>query len=156
MYWRGHLSTVGKNSDTASEYGYRVAESLLSWIKKGICLCPLKKEELPWKDISVSPITVHFKPNGKARIIIDMISPHDRKLKIGHGRPMSVNGSIDIDEYRTVIGTTKDWLKCLFWEGTGARMSKSNLVSAYKHYLGFKPEVPGAMPGRCHYSMKKN
>ena len=131
----GRLSTVGRNSDTASEYGNRVADSLLTWIKEGICFGPLKKEELPWKDVSISPITVRIKPNGKARIIIDMSYPHDRKLKRGQGRPMSVNSSINIDEFRTTMGTTKDWLKCLFWAGIGAKMSKADLVSAYKHYL---------------------
>ena len=36
----GRLSNVGRNSDTASEYGNRVADSLLTWIKEGICFGP--------------------------------------------------------------------------------------------------------------------
>ena len=68
----GRLPTRCPNAPGATEFGPRVADSLQGWIVDGLCFGPLTEEELPWKDFTVNPITMKLKPNGKARICINM------------------------------------------------------------------------------------
>ena len=72
------LPTKMPNSKSALVYGERVADSLQDWIKEGIAFGPLLPEEMPWTDYSVNPILVRLKPNGKARIIVNMSSPYPK------------------------------------------------------------------------------
>ena len=62
------------NAPSAIEFGDRVADSLQDWVKEGIAWGPLLPEEMPWPDYIVNPMQVKLKPNGKARIIINMSS----------------------------------------------------------------------------------
>ena len=66
---------VGENGQSAFMYGDRVCDALAEMIKDGIMAGPLDEEEIPWEDITVSPIMVRLKPNGKARIIINLSHP---------------------------------------------------------------------------------
>ena len=59
----GRLPTSQKNSASATEYGVRVADSLQTWIREGLCFGPLKIDEMPWTEFTISPITVKLKPN---------------------------------------------------------------------------------------------
>ena len=70
----GRWPSVGKNNDSVYEYGDRVAVSLQTGVKDGILYGSLRREELPWEP-KVSPMTVRLKPNGNARIIIDLSHP---------------------------------------------------------------------------------
>ena len=130
----GRWATSCPNDASAYEYGIRVADALQSWIKEGICMGPLKKHEIPWKDVSVSPITVRLKPNGKARLIINLSAPHQDDLDLGCGLPLSVNKGIDTNEFKTKMTSTSELLTAMFWSGPGCLLSKSDLISAYKHY----------------------
>ena len=69
---RARLPTVCTNASSALEYGDRVADGLAEMIEKGLIVGPLDEEEIPWKDITVSAIMVRLKPNGKARIIVNL------------------------------------------------------------------------------------
>ena len=62
-------------------------------IKDGIMVGPLDELEIPWDDISVSPIMVRLKPTGKARLIINL--SHSRNEK----GPTGVNSGIDTKEF---------------------------------------------------------
>ena len=84
------LPTRHPNSKTAVEYGARVADSLQSWIKEGLCFGPLLPHEMPWDDFTTNSITVKLKPNGKARICINMSAPY-KKASDPTGAPSSVN-----------------------------------------------------------------
>ena len=86
----GRLPTSKPNSDSAGEYGVRVADSLQSWIVKGLCFGPLLPHEMPWDVYTVNPITVKLKPNGKARVCINMSAPYKKDLD-PPGTPSSVN-----------------------------------------------------------------
>jgi hypothetical protein len=79
----GRWPSVGKNNTSVYTFGQRVADSLQTGVKDGILYGPLRREELPWEP-KVSPMTVRLKPNGSARIIIDLSHPHGPKL--GEGR----------------------------------------------------------------------
>ena len=50
------------------------------------------------ENITINPIAIHLKPNRKARIIIDMLSPHLRKEELEAGIPAIGNSGIDKEE----------------------------------------------------------
>ena len=52
----------------------------------------LTEKEMPWTQFKVSPMTVRLKPNGAARIIMDLSWPHERAL--GDGKAISVNAGM--------------------------------------------------------------
>ena len=62
------LPTSYPNSTSTMEYGVRVADSLQSWIKEGLCFGPLERKDMPWDDFTTNSITVKVEPNGKTRI----------------------------------------------------------------------------------------
>ena len=57
----GRLPTKKKNCPSAQVHG---ADMIQQWLKDKICWGPLKKEELPWEDVSVVPLKAVPKPNG--------------------------------------------------------------------------------------------
>ena len=119
----GRLPTRHPNSKSTEEYGVRVADALQGWIIDGLCFGPLEEEELPWKDISVNPITVKIKPNGKARICIDMSAPHTAKEDSGLA-PSSVNSGINSDDFPTVMSSTKSFCESLMRSGCPGQFCK--------------------------------
>ena len=128
----GRLPTKKPNSELATVYGERVADALQSWIKEGICFGPLCPEEMPWKEYTVNPITVKLKPNGKARICINMSAPY-LKESDPPGTPASVNSGIDIDKYPATMSSTKTFLESLMRTGCPAEFAKVDWTNAYKH-----------------------
>ena len=92
----------------------------------------MRKEELPW-DPNVSPMTVRLKPDGSARIIMDLLAPHGPKL--GEGKACSPNmGMEDFLEFEPVImaGDVK-WRRCMYQAGRPCSMFKADWDMAYKH-----------------------
>ena len=79
----GKWPSEGPKDDSEYEFGARVADSLQTALKDGIIYGPLTREELPWSEFKFSPITVRLKPNGRARIIMDLSYPHGGKLGKG-------------------------------------------------------------------------
>ena len=96
----GRWPSEEKNNKSVYEYGQRVADALQTGVKDGILYGPLKREELPWEP-KVSPMTVRLKPNGNARIILDLSAPHGPKL--GEGVACSPNqGMENYEEFEPV------------------------------------------------------
>ena len=73
----GRWPSQEKNNKSVYLFGERVADALQTGVKDGILYGPLRREELPWEP-KVSPMTVRVKPNGNARIIMDLSAPHGR------------------------------------------------------------------------------
>ena len=130
----GRLPTKSKNDRSAEEYGVRVGDMIQSWIHDKICLGPFTEEELPWKDFSVSQLKVKIKPNGKAGLILDLSALHQDEVELGQGVPLSVNAGIDKKQYTMKMSSTSQWVKSMAEAGVGARMTKADLNSAYKHF----------------------
>ena len=126
------LPTSYGNSESSLEYGVRVADSLQSWIKEGLCFGPLLQSEMPWDDYTVNPITVKLKPNGKARICINMSAPYKRESD-PEGTPMSVNSGIDTSKFPTQMSSTQTFCESLMRAGCPAVMCKLDWNQAYKH-----------------------
>ena len=95
---------------------------------------PLSKEEMPWTDFKVSPMTVRLKPNGAAMIIMNLSWPHEGVL--GDGKAISVNAGMSEWESFEDTKMTSDsrWSECfcLYRAGCPASMVKSDWNSAYK------------------------
>ena len=128
----GRLPTRMPNGQLALEYGERVADSLQDWIKDGIAFGPLLPEEMPWQDYSINPVLVRLKPNGKARIIINMSSPHHKEGETEDG-PKSVNHGISKDEFPATMSSVTKFCGSLMLAGCPAEMCKLDWNSAYKH-----------------------
>ena len=68
----GRWPTRGRNDPSVSTHGWEIADEILTWIDMGICVGPLKIDELPFEDFSVSPLSTRMKPNGRVRLILDL------------------------------------------------------------------------------------
>ena len=129
----GRWPTSGRNDPSVSSHGWEIADEIQTWINMGICVGPLTREELPFDDFSVSPLTTRMKPNGRVRLILDLSFPHTKGVKLGMGIPLSVNSGIDTDLYKTEMSSTTLWLNSMRCGGVGALLSKMDWESAYKH-----------------------
>ena len=128
----GRLPTRKSNSELSAVYGDRVADALQSWIKEGLCFGPLTPEEMPWEEYTVNPITVKLKPNGKARVCINMSAPY-RKDSDKPGTPASVNSGIDISNFPATMSSTQTFLNSLMRTGCPSELAKLDWTNAYKH-----------------------
>ena len=90
-------------------------------------------EEMPWADYSTSPILVQLKPNGKARIIINLSSPHPKESD-KEGKPASVNSGISKEDFPVTMSSTTKFATSLMRAGCPGEMCKLDWnYSAYKH-----------------------
>ncbi len=64
-----------------------------------------------------------MKPNGTARIILNLSAP----------RGFSVNDGIVADEFPTSMSSTAKWISVLDRAGRGCIMAKVDWAAAYKH-----------------------
>ena len=128
----GRLPTERQNSHSAMEFGVRVADSLQRWIEDGLCFGPVSRDELPWEEFTVNPITVKLKPNGKARICINMSAPYKSEGQPA-GTPSSVNSGIDKNKFPTAMASTTSFCQSLMRAGCPAEMCKLDWNQAYKH-----------------------
>ena len=119
----GRLPTSKPNSASAIEYGDRLADSLQDWIKSKLAFGPLLQEEMPWQDYTVNPLLVKLKPDGKARICINMSAPHS-KPGDPEDIPKSVNEGIDADMFKASMSSTKSFRSSLMMAGCPAVMCK--------------------------------
>ena len=141
----GRLQTIQGNSPTAYEYGVRLADSLQGWLDDDLACGPLTKEEveetLDWSQVSINPMSVRLKPNGKARIIVDMSAPHSRD-KTDPSVPASVNSSIDKKEFPATMAGTKEVLHLLYKIGRDGVVCKADWNAAYKHIFVRAEDLP--------------
>ena len=124
---RARLPTVGTNATSAYIYGDRVCDALAKMIADGIMVGPLDEEEIPWKDITVSPVMVKLKPNGTARIIMNLSHPD---VEIG---PTGINSGIVVKDFPATMSSTAKFVESLFKVGRNALICKSDWNQAYKH-----------------------
>lgn len=138
------LGTKGRNSKTVNEYGDRLADSLQQWLVDNLACGPLTKEEVEthWEteEITVNPMSVRLKPNGKARIIVDMSHPHLDTDKNPH-IPASVNSGIRKERFPATMADTRDVLNLLYWVGSKASICKADWNNAYKHIFVRKEDL---------------
>ena len=117
-------ASTSTNAPSSYEFGDRVTDSIVTWIKQGYCMGPFfSLDETPWKeDLCVNGLMVKLKPNGKARVI----------LNLSAGSPCPVNEGIDKKDFPAIMSSTKAWIRILYSTGRNAWICKSDWSSAYK------------------------
>ena len=126
------LPTRMPNSPSAVEFGEKTADSLQGWIKDGLAFGPCLPEEMPWSDFTVNPLKVVLRPDGKARICINMSAPYSKPSDPPE-LPASVNSGIHKDMFPATMSSTKTFCKSLMRAGCPGEMCKLDWQSAYKH-----------------------
>ena len=129
-------ATSMPNMTSAYEYGERVTDAIAEWVHSGIAAGPFTRQELEaegLKEIKINPIQVRLKPNGKARIILDLSAPHFDEEQ-PPGTPLSVNSGIKKEDYPAKMSNTASILETLDKVGAPAEFAKIDWQSAYKHF----------------------
>ena len=131
----GRMAFIGENYSTAVEHGKLLADGLADWLSKGLALGPYSEDNIPFTDYRVSPMSVVPKPNGAGRICVDLSAPHiaDVADAIAKGLVISVNDSIDKNNFKSAGVSTVDVLDLLQQFGPGVYFSKQDWSDAYKH-----------------------
>ena len=132
----GRWPSVGKNSPSAYEYGERVADSLQQGIRDGYLFGPFTASECYtlWpQGFKVSPIMVRLKPNGSARIIMDLSHPRDVQLHTEEACSPNT-GMKNFTPFEPLTMTSdKEFREAMIWAGWPADVMKTDWSIAYKH-----------------------
>jgi len=115
-------SSVCNNAPSAFEFGYQVTDAIADWVHKGFAYGPVDQSDVP-AIAKVSGIMVREKPNGAARVILNLSAPAG----------LSVNDGINSDDFPAVMSSTKAWLIVLNKAGHGCWITKCDWSDAYKH-----------------------
>jgi hypothetical protein len=114
--------TVSKNAPSAFEFPAQITDAVAGWLKKGIAAGPFSPASRP-ANVKVNGIMCRAKPNGSARIILNMSSP----------KGDSVNDGIDIEQFPATMSSTAKWLAVLSKAGRHCNIMKVDWSDAYKH-----------------------
>ena len=123
--------TVSGNATSAYESGQEVSDAIASWIVDGYAAGPVAEEDVP-AGAKINGIMVRKKPNGSARIILNLSAP----------KGMSVNDGISAEEFPAVMSSTAAWVTVLNKAGVGAWMTKTDWASAYKQVTVREEDIP--------------
>jgi hypothetical protein len=115
--------TRSSNASSAYQYGREVTDAIAVWVKKGFAYGPVSEDELP-SGAKISGIMVRPKPNGAARIILNLSAPKGR----------SVNDGIDKEDFPASMSSTTAWLEVLHKAGRNCWICKTDWADAYKHF----------------------
>ena len=116
------VESISTNAPSAIESGREVTDALLEWLEEGYVIGPFDKNEIPFDKAKISGLMCKIKPNGKARIIVNL----------SKGNPFSVNDGIYKEDFPTAMSSTTAWVRILWRCGSNARFSKNDWSSAYK------------------------
>ncbi len=116
------LASVSSNASSAYQYGRQVTDAVASWVKKGFVYGPVEKDDIP-AAAKINGIMVRPKPDGSARVILNMSAPSGR----------SVNEGINAELFPAKMSSTVKWLRVLERAGKGCVIMKIDWSDAYKH-----------------------
>ena len=114
-------STSSSNATSSYESGREVSDAIAGWIADKYAYGPVEEDEVP-AEAKVSGIMVKKKPNGAARVILNLSAPAG----------VSVNEGITAEDFPAVMSSTEAWLRVLKKAGRGCWISKTDWASAYK------------------------
>jgi len=115
--------TTSSNAKSAYQFGAEVTDAIAVWIRKGFAFGPVSKDAVP-RTAKISGIMVRPKPNGSARIILNLSAPKGR----------SVNDGISKDDFPASMSSTTAWLIVLHKAGRNCWICKADWSDAYKHF----------------------
>ena len=107
------------NAPSAYSAGAHISDAICKMIKDGFVMGPFDEENLPFRENRFSGIMSKMKPDGTARMI----------LNLSRGTPHSVNSGIDKEEYPTLMSSTEEFVRVLFRCGRNAEMTKCDWKS---------------------------
>jgi hypothetical protein len=119
------------NAASSHDFGAEVTDAVASWVQQGIVAGPFKPSEQP-RNVKINGVMCRMKPNGTARIILNLSSP----------RGFSVNDGITADEFPTSMSSTAKWISVLDKAGRGCTMAKVDWAAAYKHIAVRSEDLP--------------
>ena len=118
--------SFSRNAESAFQFPREITDAIASWLVKGFAKGPFDKPEPGAK---VNGIMCRQKPNGSARIILNLSSPEGS----------SVNDGIIAEDFPATMSSTAKWLEVLEKAGQGAFIMKADWADAYKH-VAVRPE----------------
>jgi hypothetical protein len=115
-------ATFSSNAPSAFDFAAEITDAVAGWVAKGIAAGPFDPCDRP-AGVKVNGIMCRAKPNGSARIILNMSAPAGQ----------SVNDGIDKDLFPTKMSSTGKWLEVLNSVGRRCQIMKVDWSDAYKH-----------------------
>jgi len=121
----GHFRepSTSTNADSAYQYSPEVTDAIAAWVQKGFAYGPVHRADVP-RSAKINGIMVRPKPNGSARIILNLSAPKGK----------SVNDGINSDDFPATMSSTTAWLQVLYKAGRNCWISKTDWSDAYKHF----------------------
>jgi hypothetical protein len=119
IYRKGSASS---NAPSAMDFPREITDAVCDWVTKGFAFGPVDLADLP-AGAKVNGIMCRVKPNGGARIILNMSAPSGR----------SVNDGIDNTQFPAAMSSTGKWLQVLDEVGRNCTILKIDWADAYKH-----------------------
>jgi hypothetical protein len=104
------------------DFPREITDAVCDWVTKGFAFGPVNREDLP-VGAKVNGIMCRVKPNGGARIILNMSAPKGK----------SVNDGIDNTQFPAAMSSTGKWLQVLDSVGRNCTILKIDWADAYKH-----------------------
>ena len=119
------VSSTSSNAPSSLEHGEEVTDALVEWLDNKYAIGPFEPAEIPFKKCKISGLMCKMKPNGKARIIVNM----------SKGKPTSVNEGINKDDFPTAMSSTRAWVRILWRCGKNSKFIKCDWSAAYKQVI---------------------
>ncbi len=123
--------TVSRNAASTLEFAEQVTDAVADWLVSGFAAGPFHPSSRP-ANAKVNGMMCRQKPNGSARIILNLSAP----------KGSSVNDGIDSDEFPTTMSSTQKWLSVLDKAGRKCLIVKLDWASAYKHLAVRMEDIP--------------
>jgi hypothetical protein len=123
--------TVSRNAASTLEFAEQVTDAVADWLVSGFAAGPFHPSSRP-ANAKVNGMMCRQKPNGSARIILNLSAP----------KGSSVNDGIDSDEFPTTMSSTQKWLAILDKAGRKCLIVKLDWASAYKHLAVRVEDIP--------------
>jgi hypothetical protein len=121
-------ASVSTNAPSAFDFPEQITDAIADWIVAGFAAGPFSPDDRP-ANAKVNGIMCRQKPNGSARIILNLSAP----------KGDCVNDGIRSEEFPTTMSSTRKWLEVLDRAGQRCLIVKLDWPSAYKH-LDIRPE----------------
>ena len=97
------VASNSTNTPISLEYGDKVSDSLSKMMRDGYLMGPFSDNQLPFMENRFSGLMVKLKPDGSARMI----------LNLSKGNPNLVNEGINSKNYPTVMSSTLEFVRVL-------------------------------------------
>ena len=114
--------TVSTNAPSAFEFPQEVTDAVAGWVHNKYALGPVPRHLVP-ANAKINGIMCRQKPNGSARVILNLSAPE----------PLSVNDGIDAANFPATMSSTAKWLSVLHRTGKKCWILKIDWQDAYKH-----------------------